>query len=153
MPKEKSPPVNLDKYLEGRNHKYMTYEKASRLYGLPYWGFVSVAKEAKATWKLRKTAIVDIVVFEKYLEEHCAISEDEDVINEMEDYIMPRTRKEVENLEELVKSKKKKYSIFLRCFGFYMGYSPVLQYRCLSLLLLDTVQTRICIRLWQFVLV
>ena len=109
MPKEKSPPVNLDKYLEGRNHKYMTYEKASQLYGLPYWGFVSMAKEAKATWKLRKTAIVDIVVFEKYLEEHCAISEDEDVINEMEDYIMPRTRKEVENLEELVKSKKKKY--------------------------------------------
>ena len=49
MPKEKSPPVNLDKYLEGRNHKYMTYEKASRLYGLPFWGFVSVAKEAKAT--------------------------------------------------------------------------------------------------------
>ena len=48
MPKEKSPPVNLDKYLEGRNHKYMTYEKASQLYGLPYWGFVSVAKEAKA---------------------------------------------------------------------------------------------------------
>ena len=43
-----------------------------------------MAKEAKATWKLRKTAIVDIVVFEKYLEEHCAISEDEDVINEME---------------------------------------------------------------------
>ena len=69
MPKEKSPPVNLDKYLEGRNHKYMTYEKASQLYGLPYWGFVSMAKEAKATWKLRKTAIVDIVVFEKYLEE------------------------------------------------------------------------------------
>ena len=49
MPKEKSLPVNLDKYLEGRNHKYMTYEKASRLYGLPFWGFVSVAKEAKAT--------------------------------------------------------------------------------------------------------
>ena len=49
MPKEKSQPVNLDKYLEGRNHKYMTYEKAPRLYGLPFWGFVSVAKEAKAT--------------------------------------------------------------------------------------------------------
>lgn len=37
MPKTKAPPVNLDKYLEGRNHKYMTYEKASRLYGIPYW--------------------------------------------------------------------------------------------------------------------
>ena len=69
MPKEKSPPVNLDKYLEGRNHKYMTYEKASRLYGMPYWTFVSLAKEANATWKLRKTAMVDLVVLEKYLEE------------------------------------------------------------------------------------
>lgn len=109
MPKAKAPPVNLDKYLEGRNHKYMTYEKASRLYGIPYWAFVSVAKIAKATWKLRKTAMVDIVVFEKYLEEHCLVTEDEDVNYEMEDYVMPRTRKEVENLEELVKSKKKKY--------------------------------------------
>ena len=69
MPKTKSPPVNLYKYLEGRKHKYMTYQQAARHYGLPYWGFVKVAKEAKATWKLRKTAIVDTVVFDKYLEE------------------------------------------------------------------------------------
>ena len=109
MPKAKSPPVNLEKYLEGRNHKYMTYEKASRMYGIPYWAFVSLAKEAKATWKLRKTAMVDIVVFEKYLEEHCLITEDEDVDYEKENYIMPRARKEVENIEELVKAKKKKY--------------------------------------------
>lgn len=100
MPKEKSPPVNLDKYLEGRNHKYMTYEKASRLYGMPYWTFVSLAKEANATWKLRKTAMVDLVVLEKYLEEHCQITKDEDVDYEVEDYIMSRARKEVENLEE-----------------------------------------------------
>ena len=103
MPKEKSPPVNLDKYLEGRNHKYMTYEKASRLYGLPYWGFVSVAKEAKATWKLRKTAIVDIDLLDKYIDEHCIEK------SEGEEARMPRPRKQIENLEELVKSKKKKY--------------------------------------------
>ena len=48
MPKTKSPPVNLDKYLEGRKHKYMTYQQAARHYGLPYWGFVKVAKEANA---------------------------------------------------------------------------------------------------------
>ena len=68
-----------------------------------------MAKEAKATWALRKTAIVDAVVFERYLEEHCVITEDKDVIYEMEDYVMPRTRKEVQNIEELVRSKKKKY--------------------------------------------
>ncbi len=105
----KSPPVDLEKYLVGRNHKYLTYQQAARLYGLPYWAFVTAAKQAKATWALRKTAIVDIVVFERYLEEHCVITEDEDVIYEMEDYVMPRTRKEVQNIEELVKSKKKKY--------------------------------------------
>ena len=44
MPKTKAPPVNLDKYLEGRNHKYMNYQQAARHYGLPYWGFVKVAK-------------------------------------------------------------------------------------------------------------
>ena len=102
-------PIDIVEPLSDKNHKYMTYEKASRLYGIPYWAFVSVAKMAQATWKLRKTAMVDIVVFEKYLEEHCLVTEDEDVNYEMEDYVMPRTRKEVENLEELVKSKKKKY--------------------------------------------
>ena len=95
MPKTKSPPVNLDKYLEGRKHKYMTYQQAARHYGLPYWGFVKVAKEAKATWKLRKTAIVDTVVFDRYLEEHCVVTEDEDVIYETEEMDMPRARKEI----------------------------------------------------------
>ena len=90
MPKTKSPPVNLDKYLEGRKHKYMNYQQAARHYGLPYWGFVKVAKEAKATWKLRKTAIVDTVVFDRYLEEHCAVTEDEDVIYETEEMDMPK---------------------------------------------------------------
>ena len=86
MPKAKSPPVNLDKYLENKNHKYMTYPQAARLYGLPYWVFVKVAKEAKATWKLRRTAIVDIVVFEKYLEEHCLITEDEYVDYDLSEF-------------------------------------------------------------------
>ena len=105
----KAPPVDLEKYLEGRNHNYMTYQQAARLYGLPYWVFVSVAKHAGATWALRKTAIVDTVVFEQYLEEKCVVTEDKDVIYEVEEHVMSRTRKEVQNIEELVKSKKKKY--------------------------------------------
>ena len=108
MQNAKGPP-DLDKYLDGRNHKYMTYQQAARQYGMPYWGFVSVAKEAKATWKLRKAAIVDTVIFDKYLEEHCVVTEDEDVIYETEEMDMPRARKEIKNMEELIKSKKKKY--------------------------------------------
>lgn len=98
MHKSKGPP-DLDKYLEGRNHKYMTYQQAARHYGLPYWGFVKVAKEANATWKLRKTVIVDTVVFDKYLEEHCVVTEDEDVIYETEEMDMPRARKEMDALD------------------------------------------------------
>lgn len=100
-------PENLDNYLEGRDHRYMNYQEASRLYGLPYWSFVSMAKEAKATWKLRKTAMVDLVKFDKYLEEHCL--ENKKLQNESEDVDMPRARKPIENMEELIKSKKKIY--------------------------------------------
>lgn len=75
MPKGKGPP-NLDKYMEGQKSKYMNYQEAARQYGLPYWTFVTMAKEAKATWKLRKTAMVDIVKFEKYLEEQCIVNDD-----------------------------------------------------------------------------
>ncbi len=106
MKTENGPP-NLDKYLEGRNHRYMSYQEASRLYGLPYWTFVTMAKQAKATWKLRKTAIVDLVKFDKYLEEHCL--DNKKPQDESEDMAMPRARKPVENMEELVKSKKKIY--------------------------------------------
>ena len=70
---------------------------------------MKVAKEAKATWKLRTTAIVDTVIFDKYLEEHCVVTEDEDVIYETEEMDMPRARKEIKNMEELIKSKKKNY--------------------------------------------
>ncbi len=108
MPKGKAPPVNLDKYLEGRNHKYMTYQDGARLYGMPYWSFVTAAKEANATWQLRKTAMVDAVIFEKYLEEHCLVSKDDEFV-EKEDEDMPRARKEIENMDELLKGKRKKY--------------------------------------------
>ena len=32
----KSPPVNLDKYLEGDKKRYLTYEEAARRYSIPY---------------------------------------------------------------------------------------------------------------------
>ena len=94
---------DLEKYLVGRKHRYTTYEKGARMYSLPYWTFVNLAKEAKATWPLRKTAIVDIDLLDKYIDEHCIEKSEGEVAR------MPRPRKQIENLEELVKSKKKKY--------------------------------------------
>ena len=105
----KSPPVNLDKYLEGDKKRYLTYEEAARRYSMPYWTFVNLAKEAGATWVLRKTAMVDIDKLDAYLDKNYAVAGNKNESEKREVMKMPRTRKEVQNIEELVKSKKKKY--------------------------------------------
>ena len=77
---------DLDKYLEqrGRNHNYLTYAQGARMYSLPYWTFVTLAKEADATWALRKTAIVDTVALNKYLEEQMKLGPDNKTESEKE---------------------------------------------------------------------
>ena len=109
MPKVKSPPVNLDKYLVGREKTYINYATGAKMYSMPYWTFVSVAKEAKATWALRKTAIVDMDKLDAYLDEHYLVADDRTKSEKREVIKMPRARRTVENLEELVGEKKKKY--------------------------------------------
>ena len=47
MQNRKKPPVNLDEYIQGEKRKYITYEAGARLYSMPYWTFVKVAKEDK----------------------------------------------------------------------------------------------------------
>ena len=61
---------NLDKYLEGRKRKLVNYKDGADLYDIPYHSFVRLAKEAGASFTLRKTAVVDIDIIEKYLDEH-----------------------------------------------------------------------------------
>lgn len=100
--KDISPP-DLDKYLEGRKHRYVSYKEGAIMYSLPYWTFVNFAKAANATWALRKTAMVDLDKLDKYLDEHCAVE------SEREDKNMGNGRKPIENLDEMVKNKKKKY--------------------------------------------
>jgi len=71
MNRGKSPPVDLDKYLVGKEHRYCTYQDGARLYSMAYWSFVTLAKEAKANIKLRKTALVDLDLIEQYIEQFC----------------------------------------------------------------------------------
>ena len=33
---------DLEKYLEGRHHNYITYAQGARFYNLPYWTFVNL---------------------------------------------------------------------------------------------------------------
>ena len=45
MNRSKSPPVNLEKYLEGKRHRFCTYAQGARLYAMAYWSFVTMAKQ------------------------------------------------------------------------------------------------------------
>ena len=50
---------DLEKHIRKR-HRYATYLEASRLFSIPYYSLVRIAKEANACWKIRKTVIVDM---------------------------------------------------------------------------------------------
>ena len=102
MNRGKSPPINLDKYLVGKEHRYCTYNEGARLYCMNYWSFVTFCKEAGANFRLRKTALVDLNIVDKYIEENFK-EEYEREVSEM------ASRRKIEDLAEVVKKGKKKY--------------------------------------------
>jgi len=61
---------DLDRYLKERGRKLVNYEEGAEIYGIPYYSFVRLAKEAGANYTLRKSAVIDIDVIESYLDEH-----------------------------------------------------------------------------------
>lgn len=62
---------DLDKYLaDGKGRRFVNYAQGAKLYHLPYWSFVRVAKEAEANYPIRKTCIVDLNILEDFLDEH-----------------------------------------------------------------------------------
>ena len=102
MDRGKSPPINLDKYIVEKKHRYCTYQDGARLYSMAYWGFVKLCKEAGANFKIRKTALIDLNLVDKYIEENFEKE------YEREDLDMAK-RKRIEDLAEVVKKGKKKY--------------------------------------------
>ena len=102
MKREKSPPINLDKYIVKKEHRYCTYQDGARLYSMNYWSFVGLCKEAGANYMLRKTALVDLDLVDKYIEENFEEK------YEREEHDMAG-RKKIEDLAEIVKQGKKKY--------------------------------------------
>ena len=81
MNQAKPPPIDLEKYLAGKKHRYCTYQNGARLYSMAYWSFVVMCKEAGANISLRKTALVDLDVLDKYIEENCNEAIDNQAIN------------------------------------------------------------------------
>ena len=61
---------DLEKYLDGKGRRFVDYAQGAKLYNLPYWSFVRVAKEADANYPIRKTAIVDLDILENFLKDH-----------------------------------------------------------------------------------
>ena len=68
MKKSKGP--DLNKYLEGRGRRFVTYAQGAEIYQVTYWAFVRAAKDANSNYPIRKTCIVDLNIFENYLSEH-----------------------------------------------------------------------------------
>ena len=68
MKKRKAP--DLEKYLEGKKRRFVNYTQGAKIYKMSYWPFVRLAKKAEANYPIRKTAIVDLNILEKFLEEN-----------------------------------------------------------------------------------
>ena len=73
MKKKQNP--DLEKYLDGRGRRFVNYAQGAKLYKLPYWSFVRVAKEANSNYPIRKTSIVDLDVLEDFLKTHPEVIE------------------------------------------------------------------------------
>lgn len=56
--------------IDERGRKLVNYKEGAEIYGIPYYSFVRLAKEAGASYTPRKAAVIDIDVIEQYLDEH-----------------------------------------------------------------------------------
>jgi len=103
MNQTNSPPVDLEKYLVGKEHRFCTYAEGAKMYSMAYWSFNAICKKAGANIKLRKTALVDLDILDAYIEKN--------FVHEFErkDEDMSGRRKAIQNVKELVIEGKKKY--------------------------------------------
>lgn len=46
MKKRKTP--DLEKYLEGKKRRFVNYTQGAKIYRMPYWSFVRLAKRAES---------------------------------------------------------------------------------------------------------
>lgn len=103
MTQKSNSPPNLDKYIKRKLHRFITYEDGARLYCMPYWSFVSFAKEAMSNVMIRQRVLVDQDILDKFIEDNCQY---EGTIKESTEMAKRRI---IPNLEEAVKKGKKKY--------------------------------------------
>ena len=65
MPKKKAVGVpDLDAYLGKNRRTLCSYEEGANMYGLRFYSFVNLAKEANANIKVKRHALVDLDVLD-----------------------------------------------------------------------------------------
>lgn len=76
MGRKKKPRLpDLEKYLKTKKRHLVTYADGARMYKVPYYTFVHLAKDANAYFVAKKTAIVELELFEEYLDQNPAAAE------------------------------------------------------------------------------
>ena len=70
MKKKKNQIPDLEGYLEGARRHLVNYREGARIFGIPYYGFVRLAKEADASFVAKKIGMADLDIIENYLDEH-----------------------------------------------------------------------------------
>lgn len=70
---------DLERLLDGKKRKFVTYAQGAKIYSLNYYSFVKLAKAAKANIQIKKNVVIDLEMVEEYLEKHCETEDEEDV--------------------------------------------------------------------------
>lgn len=62
---------DLERYLEGKKRKFITYAQGARMFSMNYYSFVKLAKMAGANLRVKKRVIVDMDAVEAYMARNC----------------------------------------------------------------------------------
>lgn len=103
MPKKKAVGVpDLDAYLGKNRRTLCSYEEGAKMYGLRFYSFVNLAKEANANIKVKRHALVDLDVLDAYIDK---LGEEE--MARREESREMHTRNKTDKLEQLKNQRKK----------------------------------------------
>jgi len=67
-PRKKQTVEELEKRGKSRGKKYVRYDEGAKLYSMGLHTFQQLAKEAGAVYKIKRIVLVNLDIFEEYLE-------------------------------------------------------------------------------------
>ncbi|MEE1086463.1 MAG: DUF6462 family protein [Schaedlerella sp.] len=67
-PRKKQSIEELEKRSKGRGKKFVRYDEGAKLYSMGLHTFQQLAKEAGAIYKIKRIVLVNLDIFDEYLE-------------------------------------------------------------------------------------